>query len=141
MATEGLIRITTLIPRKKGISEEEFYKYWTGTHAPVCVDFMMRHGVIEYRQYHTTPETKALGAKMAAAAGRPMLSFDGISDAYVKDFKTFEDAFTDPEYLEKIRPDELAFIDVDNLQMTIGYDFGVVERGSKVTEHVRPKGF
>jgi hypothetical protein len=74
---------------------------------------------------------------MAKAAGRPMLEFDGISDAYVKDFKTFEDAFKDPEYLEKIRPDELAFIDVGNLQMTIGYDYGVVEHGAKVTEHVR----
>ncbi len=74
---------------------------------------------------------------MAKAAGRPMLSFDGMSDAYVKDFKTFQDAFKDPEYLEKIRPDELAFIDVDNLQMTIGYDWGVVENGKKVTEHAR----
>ena len=50
MATEKLIRITTLIPRKKGISEEEFYKYWTQIHAPVAIDFMMRHGVVEYRQ-------------------------------------------------------------------------------------------
>lgn len=88
-------------------------------------------------QYHTTPETKALGEAMAKAAGRPMLSFDGISDAYVKDFKTFEDAFKDPEYMEKIRPDELAFIDVENLQMTIGQDWGVVENGKKVTEHQR----
>lgn len=74
---------------------------------------------------------------MAKAAGRPMLSFDGMSDAYVKDFKTFEDAFKDPEYLEKIRPDELAFIDVENLQMTIGYDYVVVENGKIVTEHAR----
>ena len=66
-----------------------------------------------------------------------MLSVDGLSDAYVKDFKTFEDAFKDPEYLEKIRPDELAFIDVENLQMTIGYDYNVVEGGNKVTQHER----
>lgn len=155
MSTEKLIRITTLIPRKKGISEEEFYKYWTQVHGPVAIDFMMRHGVVEYRQvslqdpslllqvltldtqYHTTPETKALGEQMAKAAGRPMLSFDGMSDAYVHDFKTFQDAFKDPEYLEKIRPDELAFIDVENLQMTIGYDYVVVENGKKVTEHAR----
>lgn len=77
---------------------------------------------------------------MAKAAGRPMLSFDGMSDAYVHDFKTFQDAFKDPEYLEKIRPDELAFIDVENLQMTIGYDYVVVEKGKKVTEHVRSFG-
>ena len=74
---------------------------------------------------------------MAKAAGRPMLEFDGISDAYVKDFATFEDAFKDPEYSEKIRPDELAFIDVENIQMTIGYDYWVVENGKPVTEHAR----
>ena len=74
---------------------------------------------------------------MARAAGRPMLSFDGISDAYVRDFKTFEDAFKDPEYLDKIRADELAFIDVENIQMTIGQDWLVVADGKKVTEHAR----
>lgn len=80
---------------------------------------------------------KALGEAMAKANGRPMLEYDGISDAYVKDWKTFEDAFKDPEYAEKIRPDELAFIDTENIQMTIGYDYWVVEKGKPVTEHAR----
>lgn len=52
MSTEKLIRITTLIPRKKGLSKEEFYKHWTTVHGPMVVDFMMRHGVVEYRQVH-----------------------------------------------------------------------------------------
>lgn len=50
MSTEKLIRITTLIPRKKGMTEKEFYKHWTEVHGPMVVDFMMRHGVVEYRQ-------------------------------------------------------------------------------------------
>lgn len=74
---------------------------------------------------------------MAAAAGREMLPYDGFTDAYVKDFKTFEDAFKDPEYLEKIRPDELAFIDVEKLQMTIGYNYEVLRGGELVKEHAR----
>ncbi|CAK7230238.1 hypothetical protein SBRCBS47491_007519 [Sporothrix bragantina] len=135
--TEKLIRITTLIPRKKGLTEAQFYKHWTEVHGPMVLDFMMRHGVVEYRQYHTTPETKALGEAMAKAAGRPMLSFDGISDAYVRDFAEFQNAFKDPEYLTKIRDDELAFIDVDNIQMTIGQDWLVVQGGKPVTEHAR----
>jgi hypothetical protein len=80
---------------------------------------------------------KALGSAMSAAAGREMLSCDGLTDAYVHDFKTFEDAFKDPEYLEKIRPDELAFIDVDSLVMTIGYNYEVLKGGERVTEHAR----
>ncbi|KAF7562874.1 hypothetical protein G7046_g1228 [Stylonectria norvegica] len=137
MSTEGLVRITTLIPRKKGMSQADFYKHWTTVHGPMVVDFMMRHGVVEYRQYHTTPEAKALGEAMAKAAGRPMLEFDGISDAYVKDFAAFQDAFKDPEYIEKIQPDELAFIDVENIQMTLGYDYGVLENGKPVTKHAK----
>jgi hypothetical protein len=74
---------------------------------------------------------------MAKAAGREMLQFDGLTDAYVHDFKTFEDAFKDPDYLENIRPDELAFIDVDSLQMTIGYNYEVLKGGERVTEHAR----
>jgi len=66
---------------------------------------------------------------MAAAAGREMLSCDGLTDAYVKNFKTFEDALKDPGYLEKIRPDELAFIDIDSLQMTVGYNYEVIKDG------------
>lgn len=156
MSTEHLIRITSLIPRKKGMSQAAFYKHWTTIHGPLVLDFMTRHGVVEYRQvmeehvapatnhktltccqYHTPPETKALGEAMAKAAGRPMLEYDGITDAYVKDFKTFEDAFKDPEYLEKIRPDELAFIDVENIQMTIGYDYYCIQDGKPVAEHAR----
>ncbi|KAH7014376.1 EthD domain-containing protein [Microdochium trichocladiopsis] len=133
MPTEKLVRITTLIPRKKGMSQADFYKHWSTVHGPMVVDFMMRHGVVEYRQYHTTPEMKALGEALAKAAGRPMLEYDGISDAYVRDFQAFqESAFKDPEYTEKIQPDELRFIDVENIQMTIGYDYWVIENGKPV---------
>ena len=66
-----------------------------------------------------------------------MLEYDGVSDAYVKDFATLQDAFKDPEYTDKIQPDELRFIDTENVQMTIGYDYWVVENGKPVTEHAR----
>lgn len=66
-----------------------------------------------------------------------MLTYDGMTDAYVRDFAEFQDAFKDPYYLEKIRPDELAFIDVDSLQMTIGYNYEVIKEGKIVKEHAR----
>jgi hypothetical protein len=55
--TEKLIRITTLIPRKKGMTREDFYKHWTTVHGPLVLDFMMRHGVVEYRQVSILEET------------------------------------------------------------------------------------
>lgn len=50
MSSEKLIRITSLIHRKKGVSKEDFYKYWTQVHGPMCTEFMKRHGVVEYVQ-------------------------------------------------------------------------------------------
>lgn len=156
MSTEKYIRITSLIPRKKGTTPEAFHKHWATVHGPLVLDFMMRHGVVEYRQvrpcwnflnlrsqrsdtsqYHTTPETKAIAEAIAKAAGRTVVEFDGISDVYVKDIKTWQAAFTGPEYVDVIKPDELNFIDVENLQTTIGYDYFVVEDGKPVIEHAR----
>ena len=157
MSTEKYIRITSFINRKKGVSKDDFYAYWTQVHGPLVTDFMKRYGVIEYvqfsrytprrgasirtnkrpPQYHTTDETKALGAAMSAASGRPMLTYDGMTDAYVRSFSEFENAFKDPFYLEKIRPDELAFIDTESLQMTIGYNYEVIKSGNVVQEHAR----
>lgn len=88
-------------------------------------------------QYHTTPETKALAEAMAKAAGRTVVEFDGISDVYVKDIKTWQDAFRGPEYVDSIKPDELNFIDVKNLQTTIGYDYLIVKDEKPVLEHAR----
>lgn len=72
---------------------------------------------------------------MSKVAGRPMLDWDGFTDAYVRDFKTFEEACKDPEYLEKTRPDELAFINVESLQMVIGQNYEVTRDGKLATEH------
>lgn len=129
MSTEPLIRITSFINRKPSISPDEFYRYWTQVHGPLVHDFMLRHGVVEYVQFHTTDATKSLAAGMAKASGRPLMEYDGMTDAYVKDWETWENAFKDPEYLEKIRPDELAFIDVESLRMTVGYDWEVIRKG------------
>jgi hypothetical protein len=48
--TEKLIRISSFIKRKPGVSKEDFYRYWINVHAPCCKDFMLRHGVVEYVQ-------------------------------------------------------------------------------------------
>lgn len=50
MTSERYIRITSLIPRKKGTTAEAFHKHWATVHGPLVLDFMMRHGVVEYRQ-------------------------------------------------------------------------------------------
>lgn len=47
-------------------------------------------------------------------------------------YEDFEAAFADPEYLEKIRPDELNFVDPESLSFSVGIDLVGIENGKVV---------
>ena len=72
---------------------------------------------------------------MSDATGRRILDFDGLADFYVHKYEDFENAFKDPEYLQKVNPDESKFVDMDSLVVTIGYDHIVIENGDIVLSH------
>ena len=74
---------------------------------------------------------------MSDAVGRPVMDYDGAGDFWVRDYKDFEAAFLDPEYQEKIRPDELKFIDMDSIVVTVGVEYIVVDDGKALEEHQR----
>jgi hypothetical protein len=74
---------------------------------------------------------------MSDAVGRPVLDWDGMADFYVRDYNDFEAAFLDAEYLERIRPDELRFIDMDSIRLTVGVDYICIDQDQVVKEHKR----
>ncbi len=43
-----------------------------------------------------------------------------------------EAAYKDQVYLEQIRPDELKFIDIDNIVFSIGKDLKIIDDGKDV---------
>ncbi|KAG9240257.1 EthD domain-containing protein [Calycina marina] len=134
---EKLIRVSVHLKRKPGISEDAFNKYWAYTHGPLATEWLLRCGIIKYTQYHCTSQWKFLGAKMSAAVHRPMLEFDGSGDFYVRTYQDFENAFLDAEYREKIRPDELEFVDMGSLRVAVGVEFVMIEQGKAVERHER----
>jgi len=134
---EKLIRVTVCVHRKKGTTEEEFNKYWAYKHGPLAISWLLRCGIVKYTQYHTTSEFKSLGAKMSAANNRPMMDYDGMGDFYVRSYEDFEKAFEDPEYMEKIRPDELKLIDMDSIGVTIGAEYVMIDDSKLVEVHER----
>ncbi|KAL1901980.1 hypothetical protein Sste5346_001686 [Sporothrix stenoceras] len=137
MNTEPLIRVTVCVNRKKGTTEEEFNKYWAYEHGPLALDWLLRCGIVRYVQYHTTSEYRDLAKKMSEAVGRPGLQYDGMGDFWVRKYEDFEAAFLDPEYQEKIRPDELRLIDMDTVAVTVGVEYVAIDDGKIVTEHSR----
>jgi len=47
---EKLIRVTVLVNRKKGTTEDEFNKYWAYKHGPLVTNWLLRSGIIKYTQ-------------------------------------------------------------------------------------------
>ena len=74
---------------------------------------------------------------MSDAVGRPLLEYDGMGDFWVHNYEDFEAAFLDPEYQEKIRPDELKLIDMDSIAVTVGVEYVAIDNGKVVEEHQR----
>lgn len=58
-----------------------------------------------------------------------------MADFYVRDFEDLKNAFDDPEYLERIRPDEEKFVDMDTLTSCVGFDWVMMEDGKENVEH------
>lgn len=161
MNTEPLIRVTVCIHRKKGTTEEEFNKYWAYQHGPLVIPWLQRCGILRYvqvcctprarmdvlglpfgfnespPQYHTTSEHRNLAKNMSLAVGRALLQYDGMADFWVRKYEDFEAAFLDPEYQEKIRPDEMKLLDMESIAVTVGVEYVVVDSGQAVEEHQR----
>ena len=74
---------------------------------------------------------------MAKAFGKECLSCDGMAETLVRDLDTYLRMQADPEYLEKIIPDEAAFMDKSKLEFTIGYEYAIIEDGKAVKTGVK----
>jgi hypothetical protein len=44
MASSDKLRLCLLIPRKKGLTEEEFHKYWADVHGPLVTEWLVHSG-------------------------------------------------------------------------------------------------
>ncbi|KIX02201.1 uncharacterized protein Z518_08140 [Rhinocladiella mackenziei CBS 650.93] len=128
MSLQKVDRISILCKRKPGISEDEFHNYWANHHGPLCQELLCKYGIIKYNQFHITPEYK----DKLAAFGVQAPSYDGMAEFLVHRFEDMVTFFTAPEYLEKIRPDELKFVDQDTIIFLAGVDYVVVDNNKPV---------
>lgn len=67
----------------------------------------------------------------------PILEYDGAAEFWMPNLEIFQAMGSDPEYLEKIQPDEANFIDGESIKMILGVDYIVVENQNAVEEHGR----
>lgn len=60
--------------------------------------------------------------------------YDGVAEFIVKDIMDIKKSRDDPDFLEKIRPDEENFFDVPGMAWTIGWDEVYVKDGKIVPD-------
>lgn len=106
----SLKALVVCVKRKPGLSREEFSRYYRDCHAPLimsCPDFA-RH-LHSYTQHHAL-DSKGPVAAMFGASG----DYDAVAVLTFKSQDALKRAFEEPQYLERIQPDEPNFVDVQN---------------------------
>src|ERR1700736_5681275 len=112
-----MITMIVYVRRKKGISREEFSRYWFEHHAPLVLSTaeFMRH-VRKYIQYHFAPGQAAAGSLFGDIAN----DYDGVGEIWFDSRESMNAALNEPRYLEIMRPDEYNFIDLDGCLSFVG---------------------
>lgn len=113
-----MIKLTVCAVRKPGMSFEAFDTYWRERHAPLIRETreFSRH-VRRYVQCH--------GVQSAGSFGAPA-PYDGIAELWFDDVESMRRAFAEPRYMEVIRPDELAFVDIGRCLSYVSEEFEVI---------------
>lgn len=109
-----MIKLLVFLKRKKGMSSEDFHKYWTTRHAEIVTavpDFMKY--VKRYVQSHNVDNA------LLDFPGGGHNGFDGMVELWFDDVAAMKAAFETPGYIGTIRPDEPNFLDMDGFQVMV----------------------
>lgn len=140
MATkEQVLKITILQHRNPSMTEDKFHTHWTEKHAPLASAWFARNNILGYRQvstetsraaelflipcqYHTPKATRDLVAGAANNFGWTLSSYDGHVEILVRNMDDLVKAMQDPEYPERVAPDEARFLDHATSMVTVGWE-------------------
>ncbi|KAI9698957.1 MAG: hypothetical protein M1836_003146 [Candelina mexicana] len=157
---QTVYRITTFFSRKPGLTDEEFYNHWYNIHGRLCAPWVVKAGILGYKQFHTPPTLRSAlrppdrpstplaptsltslppsslspaGPGGAFAESMALQTYDGGADFYVRSLSDFTNAFKDEYYLTVIKEDEDKFVDRTRvLNSTVGVERWVVRDGKVV---------
>jgi uncharacterized protein (TIGR02118 family) len=92
-----MVKVIVFVKRNPSLSVEQFHRHWREVHAPLVSETpsVARH-IHRYEQNPRAPEDYA----------RDDDGFDGVAIAWYRSRDEMEALFREPEYLERIRPDE-----------------------------------
>ncbi|KAH9215403.1 EthD domain-containing protein [Leptodontidium sp. 2 PMI_412] len=133
MATKGrVLKLTIMQRRNPNLTEEEFHAHWTTKHASLASAWLRRNGIIGYTQHHIPKSTRDLAAGVAKEFGWTLSDYDGHVEFMLRSVEDLKKAVEDPEYPEKVLPDEQRFMDQSNSLVTVGWEEVYVKDGKVV---------
>ena len=98
-----MIKFTILLVRNPALTQAQFVDHHKSVHADLFMSVpVVQDTVRRYTQQHRID---------AELPGMPPTKFDGITELWFDDVASLARCFSDPIYLERIRPDEMSFLD------------------------------
>lgn len=93
-----------MLNRKASLTQTEFVDYHRGVHASLFMWItVVKETVRRYVQQHAIDAT---------LPGMPPAKYDDITELWFDDVDALDRCFSDPVYMEKVRPDEESFLDL-----------------------------
>lgn len=99
-----MIKFTILLVRNPALTQAQFVEHHKFVHADLFMSVpVVKETVRRYVQQHRID---------AELPGMPPTKFDGITELWFDDAQALAHCFSDPVYMERIRPDEESFLDL-----------------------------
>lgn len=112
-----MIKFSILLVRKPSLTHAEFVDHHRNTHARLFMSVpVVKATVRRYVQQHALSVT---------LPGMPPVKYDGITELWFDDIEAIGRLFSDAEYLERIRPDEASFLDLERCDFIVSEEKAV----------------
>ncbi|KAL8951900.1 MAG: hypothetical protein Q9222_002145 [Ikaeria aurantiellina] len=106
MTPPDRVCLMILFHRKKGMSFDDFDKYWRETHAKVACELpIFQRNILKYEQIHVDRSS----LQSWKDDGHQVTDYDGIVVLEAESEEKIREVFQDKEYLEKLAPNEAEF--------------------------------
>ena len=122
---QPLLRVSLFFKRRPDISEKQFNDHWSNIHAPLTKEWLVRHGVVKYTQYHAPPSLHSSTLESfpeLKGAGAQPLPYDGVVEIVVRRIEDFANARQDPFYKEHVIADEEKMVDRASARWMVGWE-------------------
>ena len=114
-----MIKFTILLRRNPALTHPQFVDHHRKVHADLFSSVeIVKTKVRRYVQQHAIP---------VELPGMPPVTFDGITELWFDSVEDIGAVFTDPEYMERIRPDEASFLDLHRCEFIVSNESPVFE--------------